>query len=122
MRGIAILSLLLLSGCASTELFFTRLADPGGCRLERLAVEPDVLQFAFNGVSPDGRALAVGWEKGKERGAYRLDLCNREKRDLSVLFNNAVSFSPDGRFLIGAVYTPTLRTEIKDVDLKTAER
>jgi Tol biopolymer transport system component len=118
MRGVIILSALLVSACATPTSRYAPLADPGGCRLERIAVEPDRLQFAFNGASPDGRTVAVGWEQGSERGAYLLDLKSGDAVDQSDRFNNAVSYSPDGRRLISAVYTPGLRTEIVELDLE----
>jgi TolB protein len=89
--------------------------DPSGCILERIAVAPDVALFQFNGLSPDGRTLAIGWERregnARDRGAYLLDLRSGAREDLPA-FNNAVSFSPDGTTLIGANFSADRRTEI----------
>ena len=123
MRPAVLLCALLVSACATSELRrFPQLADPGGCGLERIAVKTGVLQFAFNGVSPDGDTIVVGWERGSERGAYLADLKLGDQAEYSDRFNNAVSYSPDGRYLIGAVYTPTLRTEIVDEEIGTGDR
>lgn len=103
-----------LWGCATAR--FATLPDAGGCRVERIAFEPGVLQFQFNGVSPDGRTLAVGWERDGRYGAYLLDLGSGKRTDLPSAFDNAVSFSPDGRRLVSAVRTPDRRTEILELD------
>jgi TolB protein len=119
MKRIAVAALLALGACASSP--FESVSDAGGCKLERIAAEPGILQFSFNGLSPDGRTLAIGWEKGEARGAYLLDLRDGSREDLPPAFNNAVSFSPDGRKIIGAVYTPANRTEILELDRASGE-
>jgi TolB protein len=78
----------------------------------------------FHGVSPDGRTIAVGWDRGSgaaiERGAYLLDLRSGKRTEIAQL-NNAASFSPDGRFLVSATYSSdrALRTEIMELDRHT---
>jgi Tol biopolymer transport system component len=109
-----VLSVIVISGCASVR--YTALVDPGGCRVERIAVEGGTLQFQFNGVSPDASMLGVGWEKPGARGAYLLNLRTGARAALTSAIDNAVSFSPDGRKLISAVRTPDRRTEILEVD------
>jgi Tol biopolymer transport system component len=111
--GVSIAALTLW-GCATAHV--ATLPDAGGCRVERIAFEPGVLQFQFNGVSPDGRTLAVGWERAGTHGAYLLDLGTGTRTDLPSAFDNAVSFSPDGRKLVSAVRTPDRRTEILELD------
>jgi Tol biopolymer transport system component len=102
--------------------------DPSGCRLERLAGAEGENHVLFRGVSPDGRWLAVGWDRARdgktERGAYLLDLRSGARRDLPVL-NNAPSFSPDGRRLVAANYpgpsAAELKTELAELDLESGE-
>lgn len=78
----------------------------------------------FRGLSPDGRQLAVAWEKGTgrdaERGAFMLDLRTGKRTELPHL-NNAPSFSPDGRYLVSANYADEqgLQTEVVELDRKT---
>ncbi|MEZ5996351.1 MAG: hypothetical protein R3C25_11420 [Hyphomonadaceae bacterium] len=120
MRAWSSLVAVLLSACATPHAAtYATLTDPSGCVLERIAVEADISQFQFDGLSPDGRLLAVGWERGegasRERGAYILDLQSGAREPLPA-FNNAASFSPDGRALIGAVFTADRRTEIQEQD------
>lgn len=100
-------------------------SDPGGCRLERLVAVAGENHVLFRGISPDGRYLAVGWDRkarsgATERGAYLLDLESGARRDLPGL-NNAASFSPDGKRLVAANYPPAdhreLKTEIVEYDI-----
>ncbi len=98
--------------------------DPGGCRLEVLASVPGENHILFRGVSPDGRRLAVGWDREcggtTERGAYLLDLRTGARRELAGI-NNAASFSPDGKRLVAANYPVVrgLRTEIVELELSS---
>ena len=109
---------------SGSESGFPIEADPGGCRLERLAAVAGENHVLFRGVSPDGRYLAVGWDRKDgetmQRGAYLLDLNSGYRRDLPGL-NNAASFSPDGKRLVAANYPPPdhreLKTEIVELDI-----
>lgn len=90
------------------------------CPVEQVAGGLQENHVMFHGVSPDGRTMAVGWDKGTgpatQRGAYLLDLKTGKRTDLPHL-NNAPSFSPDGRFLVSANYADrALRTEIVELD------
>lgn len=75
----------------------------------------------YRGVSPDGRKLAVGWDRKSgsqiQRGAYLLDLRSGRRAPLEG-FNNAAAFSPDDRRLVSANYASDsgLRTEIVELD------
>ena len=95
------------------------------CPTEQVAGAPGENHVMFHGLSPGGRSLAVGWDRGSgqatERGAYLLDLRTGKRTDLPHL-NNAPSFSPDGRFLVSANYAAdrSLRTEIVELDRRTA--
>lgn len=117
MRAAPVVLLLLLPACATASRF-PALADPGGCRIERIALEEGAAHFQFDGLSPDGRTLIVGWERGRERGTYLLDLRSGKRTPLPA-FNNAASFSPDGRSILGAVYTADRRTEIVEQERAT---
>ncbi len=115
--GLTCLCALMTTGCASVH--YPRLADAGGCVIERVAVQDGRAQFQFNGLSPDGRTLAVGWEQQEQHGAYLLDLRTGARTPLPPAFDNAVSFSPDGRRLISAVRSADRRTEILELTSAT---
>ena len=104
------------AACGTAQHRFVTLADASGCSLERIAVQEGTAQFSFNGLSPDGRRLAIGWERGQERGAYLLHLQSGAREDLPKAFDNAASFSPDGRRIISAVRTPDRRTELLEIE------
>jgi Tol biopolymer transport system component len=113
-RTIALLCVALLPACATTRHHGQ--AEVGPCAEEKVVLEPGTLHFQFNGVSPDGRTLAVGWERGGAHGAALIDLRTGARTELPPVLDNAVSFSPDGRRLIAAVRTPDRRTEIVELD------
>ncbi|MEO5613241.1 MAG: hypothetical protein ABIT68_10940 [Sphingomicrobium sp.] len=89
--------------------------------MRQVASVPGENHVMFHGLSPDGRTLAVGWDRGSganvERGAYLLDLRTGRRTALPHL-NNAPSFSPDGRHLISANYASdrSLKTELVELD------
>ena len=94
------------------------------CPVQPVAGTPGENHVLFHGVSPDGRTLAIGWDRGTgpatQRGAYLLDLKTGKRTELPHL-NNAPSFSPDGRFLVSANYSAdrALRTEIVELDRRS---
>jgi Tol biopolymer transport system component len=122
--GVAAALAAFLPGHAAARDLFPAETDPGGCRLERIAAAPGENHVLFRGLSPDGRFLAVGWDRtregGVDRGAYLLDLHTGARRDLPGL-NNAASFSPDGTRLVAANYPGPagLATEIVELELST---
>jgi Tol biopolymer transport system component len=93
------------------------------CQPQLVDAAPGENHVMFHGLSPDGRKLAVGWDRGSgagiRRGAYLLDLRTGQRTDLPHL-NNAPSFSPDGRHLISANYAAdrSLKTELVELDLR----
>jgi Tol biopolymer transport system component len=95
------------------------------CRIEPLTAAGEGANM-FHGLSPDGRELAVGWERGegasRQRGAFILDLRTGKRTPLPQL-NNAASFSPDGRYLVAANYSIDLKlkTEVVELDRRTGE-
>ena len=97
---------------------------PAMCAIERIAGVPGENHVMFNGLSPDGKTLAVGWDRGSgpavERGTYLLDLRSGTRTEVPYL-NNAAAFSPDGRYLVSANYAsePSLRTEVVELDRRT---
>jgi TolB protein len=98
-------------------------ADP--CRLELVSAAAGENHVLFHGVSPDGRTVAIGWDKGSgrdtKRGAFLLDLASANRTDLPQL-NNAPSFSPDGRYLVSANYAGReLKTEVVELDRRTGQ-
>ena len=94
------------------------------CKLNLIASAPGENRVMFRGLSPDGRFMAIGWdrkaESKMERGAYLLDLRTGARSNLPHL-NNAASFSPDGRFLVSANYAAdrSLKTEIVELNRRT---
>ena len=99
---------------------FAASVDPGGCRLEHVAVEPGTNQYQYDSLSPDGSTLAVGWERGDERGTYLLDLRTGERTDLPGLNNGAV-FSPSGATLVNSIYVDDGKTDIAEYDRESGE-
>jgi Tol biopolymer transport system component len=106
--------------------FIAIAAASATCPLTLVAGRPNENLVMYDGVSPDGRLLAIGWDRGSapniQRGAYLLNLNTRERTDLPEL-NNAPSFSPDGRHLVSANYTGDrgLKTEIVELDRRTGQ-
>ncbi|WP_028969986.1 TolB family protein [Sphingomonas sp. URHD0057] len=102
------------------------LAASAMCATTLIAGAPHENHIMFDGISPDGKTLAVGWDRGNapnvERRAYLLNLQSGKRTDLAAL-NNAASFSPDGRFLVSANYAAdrSLRTEVVELDRRTGK-
>ena len=118
---------LLTAACAQNETTaakqnsYATSIDPGGCVVEHVAVDPSRGQFHYDGLSPDGGSLAVGWDRsGEQSGLYLLDLNSGERTDIPNLNNGAV-FSPDGNKLLNIFPSKNARTDIIEYDLKTGE-
>ena len=113
---------LLTTACAQNEtITYETSTDPGGCLVEHVAVDPTRGQSHFDGLSPDGGRLAVGWDRnGEESGLYLLDLNTGARTDIPNLNNGAV-FSPDGNKLLNIAPTENGRTDIVEYDLATGE-
>ena len=96
------------------------------CVIETISSAPGENHVMFHGVSPDGRSIAVGWDRGSganvQRGAFLLDLASRKRTELPDL-NNAPAFSPDGRHLVSANYAAdrALKTELVELDLRNRQ-
>jgi Tol biopolymer transport system component len=92
-------------------------SDPGGCALERVTeAAPGELHFQFEGISRDDRSLFVAWEKGKERGAYILDVATGTRRDVPGI-NNAGVFSPDDSHVLVANSIEDGTSELYELDI-----
>lgn len=128
-RSLVVLFLILPFGLVanvpkSNQQLFKTMTGTQGCVIERLTSEA-YDEFQHQGVSADGRWLAVGWNKGKDkdgdpdRGSYLLNLETGEKKHLAEPINHNSSFSPDGKFLIGAQYTSDGKTELYEYDINT---
>lgn len=113
---------LLTASCAQNpQIAYETSLDPGGCLLEHVAVEAGRNQFHYDGLSPDGNRLAVGWRRGEEEsGLYLLDLKTGAREPIPGLNNGAV-FSPDGNKLLNILPTENGKTDILEYDLATGE-
>jgi TolB protein len=119
---LAMVNVVLLTAASTTTGAAT--SDASRCAPELVASGADENHVFFHGLSPDNKTLAVGWDMGTgadmRRGAYLLDLRARRRTELPRL-NNAPSYSPDGRFLVSANYTPNAKTELVELDLRSGE-
>ncbi|MDJ0759424.1 MAG: hypothetical protein QNJ19_08490 [Woeseiaceae bacterium] len=134
----AIAFLLVLTACSSLPVHelvqptdapesaspFTRLVDPSGCVIERIT-EGDSDQYQVQGVSTDGRSLLMA---ARQKGApnldsqgYEMDLGTGEKTDLSDIFTNSGTYSPDGRFIVVAQASENGKTDIYEYERATGE-
>ncbi len=118
----AVIVALLTASCVQDQkISYETSLDPGGCLVEHVAVEPGVNQFHYDGLSPDGDKLAVGWDReGEESGLYLLDLTTGARTDIPMLNNGAV-FSPDGNKLLNILPAENGKTDIVEYDLITGE-
>ncbi len=112
----------LTASCAQNEtITFETSIDPGGCLVEHIAIDAERGQFHFDGLSPGGDRIAVGWDRnGEESGLYLLDLNTGARTDIPNLNNGAV-FSPDGSMLLNIFPTENGRTDIVEYDLASGE-
>ncbi len=116
-----IVALLTVSCAQDEKISYETSIDPGGCLVEHVAVDPDRGQFHYDGLSPDGSTLAVGWNRnGEESGLYLLDLGTGARTDIPNLNNGAV-FSPDGINILNVLPTENGKTDIVEYDLATGE-
>lgn len=105
-----------------SPVIFPRTAYAGGCVVERVAHVPGEHHFSFRGISPDAHQIVVGFsgQADSTRGSYLLDLRSGVKTPLAGL-NNGGSFSPDGRYIVAAVYVSRRNTEIVEYDVATGQ-
>ncbi len=103
---------------------FTRLADPSGCVIEQItAGEGD--QYQVQGVSADGKTLLMA---ARQKGApnldsqgYEMDLGTGERTDLSDIFTNSGTYSPDGKFIVVAQANNNGTTDIFEYERATGD-
>lgn len=111
-----------LTACAmpaSKSLELRSVRDHTGCELDIVASEPGQNHFQYDSFDQSGNWLAVGWDNGEEqRGTYLLDLRSGERVPVPKL-NNGATFSPDGQFLLNAIYVENGKTDIALVDRET---
>lgn len=118
---------MLTTACAQDEtitdkqIAYETSVDPGGCLVDHVAVDQDRGQFHYDGLSPDGGRLAVGWNRSdEESGLYLLDLKTGTHTEIPGLNNGAV-FSPDGNKILNILPTENGTTDIVEYDLATGE-
>lgn len=115
------LALMTVSCAQSKAIIYETSIDPGGCLVEHIAVEPGRNHHHYDGLSPDGDKLAVGWRGDEEEsGLFLLDLKTGARTDIPGLNNGAV-FSPDGNKILNIFPTENGRTDIVEYDLATGE-
>ena len=118
---VGLFALLTISCGHSKNMAYETSIDPGGCLVEHVAVDPDRGQYHYDGLSPDGGKLAVGWDRdGEESGLFLLDLKTGARTDIPKLNNGAV-FSPDGNKLLNIASTENGKTDIVEYDLSTGK-
>ncbi|WDI30607.1 hypothetical protein PUV54_11640 [Hyphococcus flavus] len=107
--------------CAQeTAYHFTATTDPGGCLIEHIAVAGDADHYQFDGLSPDGEQISIGWSRDEEMGMFLLNLKTGDKQNIPDL-NNSASFSPDGNLLVTAHYGEGGATDILEYRRDTGE-
>ena len=103
---------------------FTRLTDPSGCLIEQITTG-DADHYQVQGVSTDGRTLLMATrQKGAEnldsRG-FEMDLSTGEKTDLSSVFTNSGTYSPDGKHIVVAQESDNGKTDIYEYERATGK-
>ena len=103
---------------------FTRLVDPSGCVIEQITAG-DNDQYQVQGVSADGRLLHMAFrQKGApnlDSQGYEMDLRTGKKTDLSDIFTNSGTYSPDGKFIVVAQASDNGKTDIYEYERATGE-
>lgn len=103
---------------------FTRLVDPSGCVIEQITAG-DNDQYQVQGVSGDGRSLLMAFrQKGApnlDSQGYEMDLETGEKTDLSDIFTNSGTYSPDGKFIVVAQASNNGKTDIYEYERATGD-
>ncbi len=103
---------------------FTRLVDPSGCVIEQITAG-DNDQYQVQGVSADGRLLHMAFrQKGApnlDSQGYEMDLKTGKKTDLSDVFTNSGTYSPDGKFIVVAQASDNGKTDIYEYERATGE-
>jgi len=136
--NVAVAFLLALTACSSDRVAvtvphtdapesaspFTRLVDPSGCVIEQITAG-DSDQYQVQGVSTDGRSLLMAFrQKGApnlDSQGYEMDLATGEKTDLSSIFTNSGTYSPDGKFIVVAQASNNGKTDIYEYERATGE-
>ena len=103
---------------------FIRLVDPSGCVIEQLTAG-DNDQYQVQGVSADGKSLLMAFrQKGADNldsQGYEMDLGTGEKTDLSDIFTNSGTYSPDGKFIVVAQASSNGKTDIYEYERASGE-
>lgn len=103
---------------------FARLADPGGCVIERITTG-GYDEYQVQGASADGRWLTMAARREEDSGGepvievYEMDLATGRKTDLSHVLQNSGTYSPDSRFIVVAQETANGKTDIFEYERAT---
>lgn len=96
--------------------------DPSGCILEHVAVEAGLRMFQNDSILPDGTGIAISWDKADgTHGTYLLDLATWQQTPLHSALDNGATFSPDGRWIVNAIYVTENNTDIVLIDRESNE-
>ena len=128
--AISVLPAITLVACSEPPVeegvTYTSMRGTTGCLIEQITTEP-FGEYQFQGASPDGQWLSYAWDNGEDaegnpiRGSYNLNLITGEKTELPPVMSNVSTFSPDGKYLLGAHYTDDGRTDLYEMNLETGE-
>ena len=120
---ILMVSVIMVACTASNEVRPLDLAwlNEPACSPEPVAVEPGADHFQYDGFDQDGHWLVVGFRRGDEAGAYKLNVKNGETVAIPKL-NNVASFTPDGEKLVSAFLEGQTESSIVILDLISNER
>lgn len=95
--------------------------EPSGCIIEQIAARPGIRYFQNDSLLPDGSGIAISWDDDNNNGTYLLDLNTWKQTPLHPALDNGASFSPDGKWIVNAVYVADDNTDIVLIDRATKE-
>lgn len=96
--------------------------DASGCLLEHIAVGQERSYYQNDSLLADGSGIAIGWDDGKGgRGTDLLEFSNWQLTPLHSALDNGATFSPDGRWIVNAVYVAENNTDIVMINRESNE-
>lgn len=118
----SVLTICMLTSLGHAQPRLPQSTDPSGCILEHVAVEAGFRMFQNDSLLPDGTGIAIGWDQvDGTHGTYLLDLATLERTPLHDALDNGATFSPDGKWIVNAVYVSENNTDIVLIDREKNE-